>query len=609
MLWQGVLLCATFVFIETFETHGFAPFIDTMSILGKSLPVTVFGCNKKELMVISKQLMSNGYSNKCVHNSRNFFELDFPKKGWFVLDLDCHASSKILKKANKKNMFVSPFHWIVTYKSNQILEEIFENLAIMVDSDFNLAEKQSNGDVIFTKIFKKHADEPKFEIEDYGIWNKTKGFIKTQKISKKRKNLEVTLKTDIVLTNNNSYKHLTDRRDKHIDSIGKVNYVLLLLLASIYNISLDISVSDSWGYKVNDSEWTGMMGKLVRKEADIGGTSLFITKERVDLIDYIAMISPTRSYFVFRQPKLSYVTNVYTLPFDTQVWISVIALVILMMASLFLIMKWEITKIYFRSSQETEIEEFRPDVTFITIGAVCQQGASALPHSTPGRIATLFLFLSLMFLYVSYSANIVALLQTSSTSIKTLKDLLNSRIPVGVDDTVYNHFYFKTADEPIRKALYEKKVVPPGKKPNFMHIEEGVRRMRQGLFAFHMEAGSGYKIVGETFREDEKCGLKEISFIQVVDPWFAIQKNSSYKELLKIGFRLLQESGLQQRENYLIYTRKPQCTSKSSTFFSVGIIDCYPAAVVLVGGVSASVSVFLLEFYAYFRCKKRIYTK
>lgn len=57
-------------------------------------------------------------------------------------------------------------------------------------------------------------------------------------------------------------------------------------------------------------------------------------------------------------------------------------------------------------------------------------------------------------------------------------------------------YIFKTADEPIRKALYEKKVAPPGKLPNFMYIEEGVRRMRQGLFAFHMETGSGYKIVG-----------------------------------------------------------------------------------------------------------------
>lgn len=88
----------------------------------------------------------------------------------------------------------------------------------------------------------------------------------------------------------------------------------------------------------------------------------------------------------------------------------------------------------------------------------------------------------------------------------------------------------------MRKALYEQKVAPKGQPPRFFPIEEGVRKMREGLFAFHMETGAGYKIVGETFLEHEKCGLQEIQFLQVSDPWLAIQKNSSYKEMLKIGF-------------------------------------------------------------------------
>lgn len=51
-------------------------------------------------------------------------------------------------------------------------------------------------------------------------------------------------------------------------------------------------------------------------------------------------------------------------------------------------------------------------------------------------------FIILMFLYTSYSANIVALLQSPSKKIKTLKDLYNSRLKLGADDTVYNHYYF-----------------------------------------------------------------------------------------------------------------------------------------------------------------------
>lgn len=79
---------------------------------------------------------------------------------------------------------------------------------------------------------------------------------------------------------------------------------------------------------------------------------------------------------------------------------------------------------------------------FITYSALCQQGASSIPFSIPGRITLIFLLISFMFLYTSYSANIVALLQSSSTSIQTLQDILHSRLDVGVDNTVFNHFYF-----------------------------------------------------------------------------------------------------------------------------------------------------------------------
>lgn len=68
-------------------------------------------------------------------------------------------------------------------------------------------------------------------------------------------------------------------RDKHIDSITKVNYVLVEHLADIVNAKLNYSIQSTWGYKVK-GDWNGMIGELIRKEADIGGTltikSLFL---------------------------------------------------------------------------------------------------------------------------------------------------------------------------------------------------------------------------------------------------------------------------------------------------------------------------------------------
>lgn len=107
------------------------------------------------------------------------------------------------------------------------------------------------------------------------------------------------------------------------------------------------------------------------------------------------------------------------------------------------------------------------DTLMLVYSATCQQGSSTTPRSFSARIITMLVFTVLMFLYarlvllvdafytfhltphlssqlnsISYSANIVALLQSPSTKIRTLDDLLNSRLKFGVDDTVFNRYYF-----------------------------------------------------------------------------------------------------------------------------------------------------------------------
>lgn len=64
------------------------------------------------------------------------------------------------------------------------------------------------------------------------------------------------------------------------------------------------------------------------------------------------------------------------------------------------------------------------------------------PRSITSRVIMWLVFTILMFLYTSYSANIVALLQSPSRKIRTLRDLFESRLKLGVDDTVYNHYFF-----------------------------------------------------------------------------------------------------------------------------------------------------------------------
>lgn len=161
----------------------------------------------------------------------------------------------------------------------------------------------------------------------------------------RRKNLNgIELRASMVVTNNDTLNHLDDYRDKHIDTITKVCFILTNHLISYLNASVSYSIVPSWGYLDDNGEWSGMIGQLVRNEADLGATSLFFTADRVAVIQYIAMPSSTGSAFIFRSPKLSYTDNIFLLPFDNLVWLCLGCLIVITAASLLIavILEWKV---------------------------------------------------------------------------------------------------------------------------------------------------------------------------------------------------------------------------------------------------------------------------
>lgn len=42
-------------------------------------------------------------------------------------------------------------------------------------------------------------------------------------------------------------------------------------------------------------------------------------------------------------------------------------------------------------------------------------------------------------------------------------------------------------DDPIRKKIYDTKIVPKGKKSNFLPLSEGVAKIRKGMYGFFFE--------------------------------------------------------------------------------------------------------------------------
>ncbi|CAH2106498.1 unnamed protein product [Euphydryas editha] len=514
----------------------------------------------------------------------------------FLADLNCPDVVNSFKKYDNAKMFRSPFRWIIIDKyrnkseNRSRIPDTVTDINILIDSEVLIIRQIENG---FHELYYVYKIGPATEwrTEIFGYWDKNGGLQKTDNHTKvtslRRINLDgYELKICYVLTDDDSINHLADEVNDHIDTITKVNFPTTNQLLDFLNASRRYIFTNTWGYRYNNT-WNGMTGYLEREEVDIGGSPMFLTSERLSVVEYISSPTPTRSKFVFQEPKLSYENNLFILSFKYSLWYGTIALICVLYLVIFLVTVWEWKKSEPSKKRIESAGILRPnliDVALFTFGATCQQGSTVELKGALGRMVLLLLFVALTFLYISYSANIVALLQSSSSQIRTLEDLLHSRIKFGVHDTVFNRYYFSTETEPVRKAIYETKIAPPGITPRFISMEKGVKEMKKGLFAFHMETGVGYKFVGKYFEEGEKCGLKEIQYLRVIDPWLAVRRNTQFMEMFKIGTKRLQEHGLQQRENHLLYEKRPKCIGRRANFVSVSMVDCYPALLLLTYG-------------------------
>ncbi|KAJ3665640.1 hypothetical protein Zmor_001128 [Zophobas morio] len=392
---------------------------------------------------------------------------------------------------------------------------------------------------------------------------------------------------------------VTDYRYRHIDNYSKLNYNTISYLLEMLNFTTIFIQRDSWGYKApNASHFEGgMFGDLETGSAELGGTVSYYTADRLNIVEYVSIQSPIEVKFILKAPPLSNVRNLFTLPFEANVWFCLSLVSAVTVFILYVVVMCE--EKYRQNFKKYDIVEYiKPkflDVAMVQIGCCTQQGSDTEPRSSSGRIILLIMLLLMMFFYTAYSASIVVLLQSTSNSITTVYDLLYSKIELGVEDIVYSRYYFESQQEPVRKAIYDTKVAAKGRKANFMSMQIGIKKMRDEFFAFHAETSAAYKVVMDLFQEHEKCGLTEIDYLNHFRPTITMRKKSPFKDHIKVGFRKIHESGIHHRQINRICSKKPQCTSQRGTFVNVGFIDAYFPILIFCIGIVSSGLLLLIE--------------
>ncbi|THK33021.1 glutamate receptor ionotropic, kainate 1-like [Diachasma alloeum] len=183
---------------------------------------------------------------------------------------------------------------------------------------------------------------------------------------------------------------------------------ILKELREAMNFTVSIIYEEGYGaLNLKTGNYTGYIGRIHRREADLGVAQYFIRKELLHVLSYTSPVLSGYFEFHFRKPDAVNVPwNVYLKVFTGHVWMAILSLILTSTLLLTLIT-------YRRRSH------FVPllfENHLIVWDIYCQQALPAFPDKTPLRIVYISLALSALVTLSAYSASIISQLAVFSYS-------------------------------------------------------------------------------------------------------------------------------------------------------------------------------------------------
>ncbi|XP_050503367.1 uncharacterized protein LOC126882445 [Diabrotica virgifera virgifera] len=154
-----------------------------------------------------------------------------------------------------------------------------------------------------------------------------------------------------------------------------------------------------------------------------------LTEERARAINFLAKADTWKIRFLLKKPSMSYVENIYLMTFTAEVWIATVSILFVFCLAIYFLMNWEKKELQ-NENQNISKKYTVSDASLLSFEALCQQGSELKSKTYAGKILLFLLFAALMFLYSAYSGYILVLLQ-STTPIKSIRHLVDSRLEVG----------------------------------------------------------------------------------------------------------------------------------------------------------------------------------
>ncbi|XP_031352602.1 ionotropic receptor 75a-like [Photinus pyralis] len=475
--------------------------------------------------------------------------------------------------------------------SNRDTIEKFKNVNMFINADISVAisnQKKSNW-TVFDVYNPAYKNGGKLVVSEIGYYNDDDGYrvgVEDNKYYRRRNMTGVTFKSVLAIPeaiNISVAEYMESDVGKEKNVFGKFQSEVIENCRILFRFDVNMSSTRSWGYLLPNGEVDGLPKVLHEKRADLSHSVLVFKPFRLKFMDYGHGSWILRVPFIFRHPRSTASSSkIYLQPLETNVWIGILLVIVLIIFILRITLVHEHKILRQRSKQGVQDRSWT--MLFIyCIGELGQQGFSNLPTIASTRMVTFTVLIFFFMVYQFYSCSIVSnLLLEPPRTIKTLEDLLKSKLEVGCEDTQYDRNYFSTTTNPVAISLYNTKMKGSHNATNFFSAQVGMDKVKAGGFAFHSVTTTAYSIIETQFPEEAICQLAEIQMYAIETLYMTLPKGSPLKEMLNYCSVHQSEVGVMYRVKSYWDSCKPNCRDSTPYLkIEVGIEESYWALIVL----------------------------
>ncbi|KAL8574342.1 hypothetical protein ACOMHN_059138 [Nucella lapillus] len=360
---------------------------------------------------------------------------------------------------------------------------------------------------------------------------------------------------------------------------------------------------NTYGQPQVNGTWNGMVGELVRHEADMAIAPLTITADRERVVDFTKPFMSLGISIMIKRP-INHKAHVFSFmdPLSYEIWMCIVFAYIGVSVVLFLVSRFSPNEWHLSGEHAITNDFSISNSLWFSLGAFMQQGCDISPRSMSGRIVGSVWWFFTLIIISSYTANLAAFLTVERmlTPIDSAEDLAKQTdIQYGTIESGSTASFFMNSQVQIYQRMWA--YMTSATPSVFVKtIEEGIQRVRKsnGKYAFLLESTTN-----DYHNQRKPCDTMMVGQ-NLNSNGFGIATpiGSEMKDRLNFAVLELREKGTLAQWEKVWWQEKGECDSKTRSGkegaqSALTLQNVAGIFYILIGGLATALISAAIEFF------------